>query len=155
MPKIAPKTPFGGISGQQEEEYTDVQRKAKDMAFLVRNPNPKTARVGDCVVRAISIVTGKDWEEVYAGLCVTGFELCDMPSSNAVWAAYLESLGFKKRVIECKGCYTVRDFANDHPEGKYILGTGTHAVAIIDGDYIDTWDSGDEVPIYYFQEEQS
>ena len=49
---------------------------------------------------------------------------------------------------------TVREFAKDHPEGKYILGTGTHAVAVIDGDYIDTWDSGDEVPIYYFQEER-
>jgi len=122
------------------------------MAFLVRNPNPKAARVGDCVIRAISIATGKEWEEVYAGLAVTGFSMCDMPSANAVWAEYLEGYGFKRRVIEC--CHTVREFAKDHPEGKYILGTGTHAVAVIDGDYIDTWDSGDEVPIYYFQEER-
>ena len=126
------------------------------MAFLKQNPNPKAARVGDCVIRAISIATDKKWEEVYAGLAVTGFSLCDMPSSNAVWARYLEDNGFEKHIVnnKCPECYTVKDFCIDHPTGAFIIGTGTHAVAVKDGNYIDTWDSGDEVPIYYFQEER-
>lgn len=126
------------------------------MAFLMQNPNPKAARVGDCVIRAISIATDKKWEEVYAGLAVTGFSLCDMPSSNAVWARYLEDKGFEKHIVnnKCQECYTVKDFCIDHPTGAFIIGTGTHAVAVKDGNYIDTWDSGDEVPIYYFQEER-
>ena len=42
----------------------------------------------------------------------------------------------------------------DNPEGKYLLATGTHVVTVIDGDYYDTWDSGDEIPIYYFTKEE-
>lgn len=46
--------------------------------------------------------------------------------------------------------YTVGDFASDHPRGRYVLGTGKHAVAIVDGDVIDSWDSRGEIPKYYF-----
>lgn len=80
----------------------------------------------------------------------------DMPSSNEVWSAYLKSEGYMKRIIPntCPSCYTVRDFCRDHPEGRYLLATGTHVVAAIDGDYYDTWDSGNEIPIYYFVKEK-
>lgn len=120
------------------------------MAFLMQNPNPKSARVGDCVVRAISIATGKDWDSVYALLAVKGYEMCDMPSSNAVWARCLEDEGFDRHIIS-SCCFSIRDFCLDHPKGTYVLGTGSHAVAVIDGNYIDAWDSGNEVPIYYFE----
>ena len=49
--------------------------------------------------------------------------------------------------------YTVQDFCIDHPKGTYVLGTGTHAVAVVDGYYYDAWDSGKEIPIYYFSKE--
>ena len=49
--------------------------------------------------------------------------------------------------------YTVEDFCTDHPKGTYVLGTGSHAVAVVDGCYFDAWDSGSEIPIYYFSKE--
>lgn len=123
------------------------------MAFLLLNPNPKNARVGDCVVRALSIATRNSWEDIYTDLAVYGFMLCDMPSSNAVWGAYLKDQGYERKVVidTCPDCYTVRDFCRDNPQGTFILGTGTHVVAVINGNYCDTWDSGDEVPIYYWR----
>ena len=123
------------------------------MAFLFFNPNPKNSRVGDCVIRALSIATDKDWDSIYAILALYGFMLCDMPSSNAVWGHYLKDLGYERSVINdtCPECYTVRDFCHDNPSGTYILGTGTHVVTEKDGNYCDTWDSGDEVPIYYWR----
>lgn len=123
------------------------------MAFLTLNPNPKNARVGDCVIRALSIATRKSWEDIYTALAVYGFMLCDMPSSNAVWGAYLKDQGYERNVVTdtCPDCYTVRDFCRDNPNGIFILGTGTHAVAVVNGNYCDTWDSGDEVPIYYWR----
>lgn len=80
--------------------------------------------------------------------------MCDMPSSNAVWGAYLRSNGFRVYAIPnyCPDCYTVEDFCADNPYGRYILATGEHVVAVEDGDYYDTWDSGDEIPIYYWKE---
>ena len=123
------------------------------MAFLMLNPNPKNARVGDCVVRALSIATRRPWEDIYTALAVYGFMLCDMPSSNAVWGAYLKDQGYDRNVVTdtCPDCYTVKDFCRDNPSGTFILGTGTHAVAVVNGNYCDTWDSGDEVPIYYWR----
>jgi hypothetical protein len=54
-------------------------------------------------------------------------------------------------MIPEKEGYTIRDFCRDHNKGTYILATGTHVVAVKNGDYIDTWDSGAEIPIFYFE----
>lgn len=121
--------------------------------FVFCNPNPEKNLVGDCVIRAISIALNQDWQTTFLGVTVKGFELYDMPSSNNVWGAYLEEKGFERLSIPntCPNCYTIKDFCKDNPKGIYIIGTGSHAVAIIDGNYYDTWDSGDEVPIYFFE----
>lgn len=123
------------------------------MAFVYRNPNPMNNLVGDCVIRGISILTDKTWEYIFIELVAQAYSLYDMPSSNKVWGAYLKSQGYEKRIIPntCPNCYSVRQFCKDNPKGKFLLATGTHVVAVIDGDYYDTWNSGDEVPIYYFQ----
>lgn len=114
------------------------------------NPNPSKKSIGDCTIRAICAVTGLDWERVFMMLSARALSMRDMPSANAVWMSVLSDLGFS-RYSTC--CQTVKEFCKDHPTGKFVLGTGTHAVAVIDGDYYDSWDSGYEVPIVYFQEE--
>jgi len=120
--------------------------------FKFYNPNPEKLLVGDCVVRAISKITGQDWEKTYIDICLEGFEQHDMPSANHVWESYLIRLGFTRRLLPdtCLMCYTVRDFCEDFPTGEYILSTGEHVIAVLDGDYYDTWDSGDELPRYYW-----
>lgn len=117
------------------------------------NPNPLHKRVGDCTVRAIARATGKDWDGTFAGIVAKAYEIKDMPSSNNVWGAYLRDCGFHRSIMPdtCPDCYTVREFARDHPQGVYILALKTHVVAVVDGDWYDTWNSADEVPLYYWQ----
>lgn len=119
------------------------------------NPNPAGRVVGDCTVRAITKATGKPWEEVYAGMALDGFLLSDMPTANSVWGAYLRRNGYKRALIDdgCPDGYTVADFAADHPQGTYILALSGHVVTVVDGDWYDTWDSGGEIPIYYWVRE--
>lgn len=76
-----------------------------------------------------------------------------MPSSNAVWGLYLYRLGFEPFLLPeaCPRCISIQEFTNRFPKGIYIIGTGSHAVAIIDGDYYDSWDSGNEVPSYFWR----
>lgn len=125
------------------------------MAYIFTNPNPKNQKVGDCVIRALSIALNRSWREVYTELSLYGFSMSDMPSSNSVWDAMLSDHGFDRHVVsgQCAdGCYTVRHFCEDHPHGVYVLGIGNHVVTAINGDYYDTWDSGDESPIYFYKE---
>ena len=119
------------------------------------NPNPVGNRVGDCTVRAICKATKKDWHEVFIQLCLHGLLLGDMPSANSVWGSYLRSQGFKRHIIPdtCPDCYSVAQFAEEHPKGIYILALSGHVVAVEDGHYFDSWDSGSEVPVYYWIKE--
>lgn len=119
------------------------------------NVNPKANLVGDCVIRAVALATDIDWDSTYLSIATVGYEMKDMPSSNAVWGAYLRRIGFNRYVVsnDCPDCYTIEDFCKDHNKGIYVLATGTHAVTAIDGNYYDTWDSGKEIPIYYFTKE--
>ena len=115
------------------------------------NPNPSRQRVGDCTVRAICKATGKSWEQVYASLCAFGFFFKDMPSANLVWGRYLKELGFRRYLIDdTLEDYTVADFCRDHPKGTYILAIDGHVVCAVDGFYYDSWDSGQEIPIFYW-----
>ena len=123
--------------------------------YVNYNPNPRRKLVGDCVIRAISKVTGMDWEETYLKLLAQGFYMYDMPSSNEVWGAFLMEHGFRRYVIPntCPNCYTVDQFTRDNPDLVGILATGNHVIAIDSGDYFDTFDSGGETPIYYWRKE--
>lgn len=118
------------------------------------NPNPYGKMTGDCVVRAICKALNANWLDVYLGLCLDGASFGDWGNTNGVWSAYLAERNFERQVIPntCPNCYTIADFASDNPEGTFILATGTHAVCVKDGVIYDTWDSGNEVPIYYFKE---
>lgn len=126
------------------------------MSFILTNPNPKNNLTGDCVIRAISLVDEKTWDDTFIELMVKSFEMKDIPSANNVWGSYLHDIGYRRGIIPntCPDCYRVKDFIEDYPTGTYILATGTHVIAVKDGNYYDTWDSGDEVPIYYWKKEE-
>lgn len=127
------------------------------MSYWIRyNPNPIAGnRVGDCAVRALSKALDQDWETSYAGLTAYGYMMCDMPNANHVFGAYLEDKGFVQCLINKHGkrTYTVEDFCFDNPRGVYILAIDGHVVCVYNGRYYDTWDSGREIPMYYWKKE--
>ena len=119
------------------------------------NPNPCGKVLGDCVIRTVSKLENLTWEQAFISICVFAYVHCDMPSSNAVWSAYLKSREYRQYSLptNCPDCYTVKEFCYDNPKGSFLVGTGTHVVAVIDGDYYDAWDSGNEVIDRYFTRE--
>ena len=119
------------------------------------NANPDGKNVGDCVIRSICAAEKSPWEDTYIGICAKGLLLHDLPSANRVWGAYLRQKGYTRHALPntCPDCYTVADFTADHPTGTYVLALPNHVVCVRDGDWIDTWDSGDETPIYYWTKE--
>lgn len=124
--------------------------------FVYYNPNPQNKLVGDCVIRAICKLTDREWEDVYLDIALQGFMMHDMPTANHVWGTYLKENHFVQSLLPntCPDCYTVKDFCIDFPKGTYLLAIGNHVVAVQDGNYYDAWDSGDELPIFYWQKEE-
>lgn len=123
--------------------------------YIHVNPNPKGIYVGDCVIRAISIATDTSWDYTYIMVALEGLKMKNLPDSNEVWGSYLRSIGFRQILLpdDCPNCYSIREFCYDYPYGTYILATGSHVVAVIDGDYYDAWDSGSEVPTSVWRRE--
>lgn len=117
------------------------------------NPNPAEARTTDCTIRSICCAEDREWMDVYMELCLWGATEYDMPDSNRVYGKMLKNNGYKRHVIPdtCPACYTVQQFAQDHPEGIFILMTDGHVVTIKQGDWWDTWDSATEIPAYYWE----
>ncbi len=116
------------------------------------NPNPLGRSVGDCAVRAVAAALGIDWEAAYSMLASNGYQMGDLPQANSVIAATLRKAGFYKAIVPdtCPDCYTAEMFCEDHPRGVYVLGFGSHIATVIDGEVWDSWDSTQEIPIYYF-----
>lgn len=121
--------------------------------YIYANPNPCRREEPDCVVRAVCLATQQDWDDVHWDLCVLSHYECTMPSVNWLWELYLHKCGFEKFLLPdaCPKCVTVREFAKQYPHGTYVIGTGTHAVCVRDGNWLDSWDSGDEVPTYFYR----
>ena len=121
--------------------------------WIKTNNNPAGLNVGDCAVRAISVALGIDWEAAYAVLVSFGFNMCDMPSSDAVWGAVLRKNGFIRESLpdRCPDCYSAADFCEDHPVGTFVLGFGGHVATVVDGNLYDSWDSSGNIPQFVWR----
>lgn len=122
--------------------------------FHLYNPNPSGASdgVGDCAVRAVAKALGTDWETAYTKLSLAGFLAGDMPNSDAVINTVLRENGFKRSSIPntCPDCYTISDFAADHPIGTFVVKSENHVTAVVDGNIYDAWNSSNRVPMYFW-----
>lgn len=122
------------------------------MSYVYYNPNPTGRHVGDCSIRAVSKALDTDWDTAYSMIAANGFSMGDMPSSDSVWGSVLRQHGFNRDIVPntCPDCYTASDFCVDHPHGVFVLGFGGHVATVTDGDLFDSWDSGGEIPVYYW-----
>lgn len=119
----------------------------RGVVYRYHNPNPSGKEVGDCVYRALCVVTGKDWMTVYDELANIGRELYCPPNYSDCYEEYLRRNGFKYHGISNKKGTkrpTVESFTKDHKVGVYFLRVANHAVGIRDGLYYDIWESGDK-----------
>ena len=107
------------------------------------NPHPKGLSIGDCVKRAIIVVTGMDYSKVQRELnkykTVTGAK-----SFNSIKnLRYVEDV-LKAKKITFQSKLTAEEFYQKHPRGRYILDMDEHWSACVDGCIYDTWDCSKE-----------
>lgn len=127
------------------------------MSYIYYNPNPKGKDTGDCVVRALTLLFDKNWYDIYTELCSLGFEMCELPSSDRLWGNYLQKHGYKRTPLPdyCPICYTVSDFCRENQQGQFLLALNGHVVYVLNGDYYDSWDSGNKCPLFVWKKERN
>ena len=118
--------------------------------YVYYQPNKKDIKdqVGDCQVRALSKALNLSWVEAFD----LTIPLCRELQTYTIFDGCLEKtkesmnkLGFDYHGISNKRGSkrpTVDEFAKGHPNGIYICTVAHHVVAVVDGKYYDTWDSG-------------
>lgn len=127
--------------------------------FVYFQPNDKDIKdkVGDCQIRALAKVLNKTWVEVFdliTPICreqqVMDIFSCDLKKTKEA----LQRIGFEYTGVSNKRGTkrpTVDSFAKTHKAGRYIVSVAHHVVAVVDGKYYDTWDSGDCCLYGYYQ----
>lgn len=112
------------------------------------NPNPLNKNVRDCTFRAYCAAFDITWDEGFDTAVKFAKQLKQLPNEGKVMDMVIEHYGGsideeyknKKRGERL----TVNQFAMSHPYGIYILCVRGHMVTIKNGEYYDTWDSGDK-----------
>lgn len=122
--------------------------------WIKYNANPVANMTEDCAIRAVAVALDISWDDAFDQIARMAKSMGEVMHLNAAFGAVLRSHGFTRHIIpnRCPDCYTVADFCRDHPEGIYVLVCGSHAVACISGNWIDTWDSSAQIPIYYWED---
>lgn len=120
--------------------------------FILYNPNPFGRMVDDCAVRALTLALDMDWKDVHRLLSDLALKMGDMPHADDVWGAALGQHGYRRMTIPntCPSCYTVGQFAYDHPSGIYVLGLSGHVTTVVDGNVYDTWNTLNNIPVYFW-----
>lgn len=157
-----------------EEDLSFMSMASGNHRWKKYNPNPEDKNTGDCSIRAYCAAFNIDWNKAYDIASKYGKTMAELPDSTRVVEMILEdSFGMhvmeekvsdnedhnsdlldndeenargkkKKDKTQKVAKMTINEFAMTHPFGTYVCLSRGHATAVIDGEYWDSWDSGDK-----------
>lgn len=115
------------------------------MHYCFFNPHPQNKIVNDCVKRAITKASGRDYKEI--ALCLNRYKkVTGAPKfnskENAVRYIEKEMQGIRMTFPVKAGQPRMNGerFCKRYPKGTYILQMPKHVVCVKDGIIYDTWD---------------
>ena len=133
----------------EDNQLTFVKLLAGNKRWKEYNPNPKERNIGDCTIRSYCAAFGLSWDKAFDIASKVAKEessmiqyVADKVLTNAFNCVVDEK--YNKKTVKGKDRITVNEFALSHPYGTYILHVPKHQVTVINGEYWDSWDSGDK-----------
>ena len=105
--------------------------------FEYYNANIYDRHVADCSVRAISLATGRTWDETYRILSEAARKSGRMMDSVDFIEDYLD----KRYDRICRYSKTVGEFIDEYPYGTYVISMPSHLTCVINGINYDTFDT--------------
>lgn len=133
--------------------------REKNSSYEYYQPNKLDLKdeYGDCTIRALSKALNISWLETF-DLTIPYCRKYQIPNifftSYKIEREVMKELGFVYTGISNKKGTkrpTVKEFAETHKKGTYILNVANHEVACVDGKYYDTWNCGHKSLYGYYE----
>ena len=126
------------------------------MNWLEKNVNPQNKKTCDCIIRALSVVLDKPYEEMYRELFEYSLKVGWFTSDSRTYEHYLKHvLGIQKMPQPKKSdgsWFTIEEyFRGKRASGKtYLVSTRGHLTVVKDGALIDSWNCQYEKVCNYY-----
>lgn len=109
----------------------------------INNANPKNKKTSDCVIRAITLATGKDYYEVLDEIILVSKKTGFMITDKKCIEKYLEQLGYTKykqprKLNNTK--YLVGEIMEVTKAKNVIVSCAGHLTVVVNGVLNDIWD---------------
>ena len=111
------------------------------------NPNPKSRNIGDCTLRSYCAAFNIGWDEAFdiaSKIAKDNSSMIQYVSDKVLTEYFGCTLDEEYKKVKAKDRITVNNFAMTHPYGTYVLHVHSHQVTVKNGEYWDSWDSGDK-----------
>ena len=105
--------------------------------YKYHNANKYKYHINDCSIRAISVATGRTWDDVYDELSNEARQMGLMMDSVEFIEQYLDD----RYERTCHYSKTVDEFIEEFPQGLYLISMPGHLSCVIDGVNVDTFDT--------------
>ena len=125
----------------------DLPKPKDGEVFCEFNVNPKKNISLDCSIRATALAFDISYDKAYRNLCEFGIKMSRMFNESRCIGVYLSNKAVRLMVDVQE---TVKEFALNHPKGRFLLGVKVdndklkitdHTVCCIDGIVYDSFDS--------------
>ena len=133
----------------RDNEWLSVKLMDGNHRWKKYNPNPQSKNIGDCTLRSYCAAFGISWEQAFdiaSQIAKENASMIQYVADKVLKEHFLceEDETYNKKTIKSKDRITINEFAMSHPYGTYILHTNRHQVTVKNGEYWDSWDSGDK-----------
>lgn len=128
--------------------------------FRIVNPNPcwadKRGYVwdkADCSIRALANAISCSWLESFDFLVAKARRDYNVPNDGAGFRKWVIENGAKWnycRAEKGKTRLTVQQFAEAHPQGRYVIAIASHFTACVDGVVLDAWNPAEKAVVGYY-----
>ncbi len=151
MEDNSPKKEFGSdfdalVRFADDNGFTFIKLMNGNHRWYKYNPNPKSRNIGDCTLRAYCAAYGIDWGRAFDIASGVAKENSSMIQyvADKVLTEHFNAQVDETYKCKAKDRITVNEFAMSHPYGIYVLHVRSHMVTVKNGEYWDSWDSGDK-----------
>lgn len=123
------------------------------MIYKEYNVNPKKRKTSDCVVRALTIATGKDYKTIYTELFNISLENGYFLNEKRVEDVLLEREGFKKQKQPRKPDgtkYKVKEILQLTNADIIVIRVAHHLTVVKNGVLLDIWNCSEKTINNYY-----